>query len=895
MVPLIFYILFALSMLYLYFGFYVFFKNKNSMQNRMFLSICINLSLWSLGYSFMTVALNPEAANFWRLISAIGWCFFYGTWLDFAILVRLESKKWMTDIRRLLIYIPSVFFLIGNLHYAPKVVMKKLLLIWTDVYPTSYFEILYILYALSFTIAGIVIIYQWGKRSTLNREKKQAHIILLSINISFILAMIIDIIIPLLGINRFHLGILMFVIAMVGIYQALTKYHMMSFSPQAAHEYILETVSDPVILIGTDFLIKKVNSPALKLTGFVTEELLGYPINKLFNESEVIQSELNKLAEMDTVNNIEVGLLTKRLNCIPCLFSCSFINNEFNDTLGIACIIHNITERKNAEIILLDAHRELERKVYERTRELEEMNSLLEEEIQSRIYAEEGLISSEEKFSVLIKQSSDGIIVIDQETKKMIRMNDVACSILDITEGQIYELLDDHFISSNNAELKLAFFDIIEQKTMLIKETIKYTNSKGTSKSLKLSATFVGYNNKPYIMITIRDITEELIMEERARQMAKMDSLGTLSGGIAHDFNNILAGIMGYTQLTLEDLEDNAFLSENLQEVLKLGERAKKLISQILTFSKKTFISPEIVDLSSLIEEVIHMLKATLPANIDLKFLPKGDTFQVYADQGELHQLIMNLCVNAELAMAKQGGTLQVILSKAMIDKDLETGYQVLKCGEYIKLEVVDNGCGIEESVKERIFEPFFTTRGSHGGTGLGLSVVHGIVSRIEGVITVDSEIDKGTTFTVYLPVIVPSLTYNPMTDKIIDRSSARILLVDDEESIVTAVQRLLRRQGYQVTGVLNAHEALTIFKQNTDAFDIVLTDQSMPYMSGDALVKELHLIKPELPVVICSGYNLEPDLKENHNMEFLLKPVPIKEYIRVIEKLLAINNSMTS
>lgn len=887
MLPIIFFVLFTFSMSYFFFGFYILFKNRNSMTNRIFFSLCINLSFWALGDAFMSIAPNQELANFWRMIAAFGWCLSFGTWLDFAILVKAESKKkWMTDIRRLLIYIPAVFFFIGNLQYEPSEVIERYMFIWKDTYPVNYFEILYILNYTIFAAAGVLIIYKWGKNSVSRSEKKQANIIVITASISFAMAAITDTILPLLGVDVFSPGIFLFSIALLGIRYAITKYKMMSLSSRVANDYILRTINDPVILIGNDLLVKEVNSAALDFTGFEETEVVGVAIYKFISDTELNKSTVQKLVETGSIKNIEVGLLTKSNSIISCLLSGASINNELEETLGIACVFHDITDRKIAESILHKAHQELENKVHERTQELEEINTLLEEEISERRKVEEGLKASEEKFRALMMQSSDGILVIDQDTRRIVESNEKALKIRELTESKTLKLNLEQLASEYKDRINSVIDSIIQNKSMIIKETIKYTRIDGANRDLELSASLVGYSNKQFVMVIIRDITEKVDMEERKQQLVKMEALGTLSGGIAHDFNNILAGIMGYTQLTLEDLEENTSSSENLSEVLKLGERAKKLISQILTFSRKTLITPDVIDLKSIIEEVLKMLRVTVPANIEIQCRLECNSPYVFADQGEIHQLIMNLCVNAELAMHNAGGILQVILTDETIEKEMVTGYQTLKRGKYIKLRIIDNGCGMEEAIIKRIFEPFFTTRGSKGGTGLGLSVVHGIVSRCEGVIMVDSEPNRGSTFTIFLPSSQNNSREVSLSDKTGNCSVARILLVDDEEAIVNTVQKLLQRQGYIVTGVLDAEEALRLFRDNKDSFDIVMTDQSMPNMTGDSLVKELRIIKPDIPVVISSGYSIEDNNSEEIT-EFLLKPVSKIEYVKAIEKLL--------
>lgn len=890
MLPVVFFVLLELSIAYLAFGIYILIKSWNALTNRIFFSLCIHLSLWAFGYAFMTAAPDIEAANFWRLVAALGWCFVYSVWLDFAVLVRSESKKWMTDIRRLLIYIPGLFFFIGNLFYRPEQVMERWGFVWADKYPANYFEILFMIFYVSFAAAGVLIIYRWGKASESKREKKQAGIIAKTAMTSFISGAFTDTILPFLGIDIFPMGIIMLSILLLGLKQAITKYKMMSLTSGVAHDYVLSTVNDPVIIIGKDLLVKEANSAAFQLTGFTEMEMKGLPIDALIENKKPNKAAQKSLFNGGAIRNIEVGLLTKNKNSLPCLFSGSAIKDDLGEILGTACIFHDITDRKNAELQLLRSHQDLESKIRERTIELEEINAMLAEEVLERSKAEEELKSSEGRFRTLMMHSSNGIIVIDQETGSIVESNEEAGRILGLAGMPLQESIN----VQPAPELKEAFNGLVDRidlkKDKYKKGIIKYTLNNNSSRDIEYSASLIGYRTKQLLMVVFSDITERIKLEEHKQQLVKMESLGTLSGGIAHDFNNILAGIIGYTQLTLEDMDESAPSAENLAEVLKLGERAKRLISQILTFSRKSYITPEVVDFKALIEEVIKLLNATLPTNIDIQCNCREESTYVYADQGELHQLVMNLCVNARLAMDKKGGTLGIKLEEALIEEETRIGYQLLKSGSYIVLEVTDSGCGMEESTIKRIFEPFFTTRDVQGGTGLGLSVVHGIVSRYGGAIKVESELDKGSIFTVFLPSTRNTSDKAVSPDKAGNKSTARILLVDDEESIVNTVQKLLQRQGYAVTGVMAAREALSLFKQNQDSFDLVITDRFMPDMSGDSLVEELRALKPRIPVVVCSGYSSEESCEAGGSegaTEYLSKPVAKSEYISTIERLL--------
>lgn len=895
MIPLSFLVLILFFIGYLFFGIYVIVKMPASFTNRLFFSLCMHLSVWSLGYAFMSIAPDLKTANFWRCIASLGWCFVYSIWLDFTILVKNNNKKeWLTDISRLLLYLPSFLFFFENLRYQPNEVLEKSLLLWREIYPINIFGLLFYVYYISYAIAGIMVIYQWGKNSVLNREKKQAYIIITTTILTLLLGILFEIVLRKKIANLFPMNVLIFSIAILGIYHVITKYEMMSFASKVTNDYILGAISDPVILVSSNFLIKEVNHATIELTGFEESELIGAPLNKIINDNAICQQDFLYLVLSGSAKDFEIDLITKNNNKIPCLFSGGLIHNKFKDALGIACIFHNISDRKAVENYMKDRQNQLEVMVQERTKELQLTNQQLLLEISGRINAEENVRSGEERLHALMMQSSEGIIILDIERNEILECNLEAGRILNISIDHPHELTNllwnsHHYDSINNMIDRL-----IAKKQNYIKDTIKFSTENNIEKSLEVTASIAGYLDKHYIIVTIRDITVELSMEERKQQIAKMEALGTLSGGIAHDFNNILAGIIGYAHLTLEDLDKEPSLAENLTEILKLGDRAKNLIAQILTFSKKSLIRQEKTDLRIIILDVVKMLKTTLPANINIiTTLPEQPCY-VNADIGEMYQLIMNLCVNAKLAFDDSGGAITVSVTRSILDEDLTQILPVSEKRRLIRLEIIDDGCGMDEAVSDRIFEPFYTTRENRSGTGLGLSVVHGIVTSMQGVIQVDSEPGKGSTFRIFLPEVTDfeeSVYQEPKLEPV--AATSRILLVDDEESIVSSVQMLLSRAGYLVKGVQSSKEALSLFCENPDAFDVLITDQSMPAMSGDELLKELRRIRPNFPAVICSGYRRESDNNTDQHTMYLLKPVGIKEYICTIEHLLH-NRSQT-
>ncbi len=390
----------------------------------------------------------------------------------------------------------------------------------------------------------------------------------------------------------------------------------------------------------------------------------------------------------------------------------------------------------------------------------------------------------------------------------------------------------------------------------------------------------------------VEERTKELAKYERQlQQVLKIQAIGTLAGGIAHDFNNILFPIVGYTELTMDEVSEDSVAHKNLEEILKAAHRAKNLVQQILTFSRQSDQERKPIKIQNIITETLRLLRASIPASIEIIHKIQDDCGHIMGDPTQIHQVIMNLCTNAYHAMQDKGGKLEVILTeidvgyKEMIDK---VGMQP---GKHLRLLVKDEGCGMEASVLDRIFEPYYTTKEQGKGTGLGLSVIHGIVKNLGGDITVKSTPGKGTIFQVYLPLIEdvdPDVEFES-TDGAI-KGEERILLVDDEEQIVAMEQQMLENLGYRVTARTDSAEALKVFAEHPQNFDLVITDMTMPHMTGDQLAQKMLDIEPNIPVILCTGFNqviTEEKALAMGIQKFVMKPVVKKELATTIRTVL--------
>jgi PAS domain S-box-containing protein len=396
-----------------------------------------------------------------------------------------------------------------------------------------------------------------------------------------------------------------------------------------------------------------------------------------------------------------------------------------------------------------------------------------------------------------------------------------------------------------------------------------------------------------YIFIGfVRDLTEQRKLNERLRQAQKMEAIGTLAGGIAHDFNNILTAVSGNLMLVRADIPSEDSTQESLSEIEKAVLRATYLVRQILTFSRARDADPEILDLPDTLREAIKLLQATIPATMEIEAHFEPDLPPIFADATDIHQIILNLGINAYQAMSGSSGKFEVQVNSMTLDETTADSLLSVTPGRYVRISVGDTGCGMDSHTLQRVFEPFFTTKALGEGTGLGLSVVYGIVERHHGAITIYSEPTKGTVFHIYFPVADGAVEKEEAkTSETWSGDGERILYVDDDEALVFMMTRMLRRLNYQVVGYQHPSEALEAFKSNPSAFDLVITDMSMPHMDGPALVQELHSIRPDLPIVMVTGYIRPNDMDQAHRLgvkELILKPNTVVEMSEVLHRILS-------
>jgi nitrogen-specific signal transduction histidine kinase len=383
---------------------------------------------------------------------------------------------------------------------------------------------------------------------------------------------------------------------------------------------------------------------------------------------------------------------------------------------------------------------------------------------------------------------------------------------------------------------------------------------------------------------------EKKTLEHQLMQSQKMESMGTLAGGIAHDFNNILSAIIGYAELSKMHVPEESQARTYVEQVLSAGVRAKGLVQQILSFSRHSMQEMKPVLVSDVVKEALRLLRATIPTTVEMRADIEDAGF-VMSDPAKIHQIVMNLCTNASHAMDSDGGVLGVKLKRERLEGDARYQALELSPGDYLRITVSDTGHGMAPEIMERIFEPYFTTKERGRGTGLGLAVIHSIVKNHRGAVLCSSKPGKGTVFDVYLPELkMEAPVADPEGTPQLAKGTERILFVDDEEALADVGKIMLESLGYVVKATMSPLEALSLFSGTPSAFDLVMTDMTMPGMTGDQLAGRLMKIRPDIPVVLCTGFSerISPEKALDMGIrEFIMKPLELKTLSHILRKVL--------
>ena len=513
-------------------------------------------------------------------------------------------------------------------------------------------------------------------------------------------------------------------------------------------------------------------------------------------------------------------------------------------------------------------------------------------DITDRKHIEETLYKEKEKFRILVEESPLGISLIGKDGRYEYvnpRFTELfGYNLKDVPDGRAWFKKAYPDPQDRHQVISTWINDLKESEAGQSRPRIFNVRCKDGSEKV---ISFKPVTMQTGLQLVIyEDLTERKHLEIQLRQAQKMEAVGTLAGGIAHDFNNILLAVMGNAEISLYSLPEQSPVRSSIEQILKASERARDLVKQILTFSRQSEYELKPIKVSVIVQEALKLLRASLPTTIEIRHRITADRDTILADPTQIHQVLMNLCTNADHAMRERGGVLNVSLSNATLDFEAAVKYPDLRPGSYLQLTVSDTGHGMPPEVLERIFDPYFTTKEKGVGTGLGLAVIHGIVIKMNGAISVDSQLGQGTTFCVFFPLTEVKDTLESRDIEAVPLGNERILFVDDEEFIADLGKQMLERLGYDVVVRTSSIEALKAFQARPDKFDLIITDMTMPQMTGEKLAQKLLEIRPDIPIILCTGYSAtisENKAKEMGIKGFVMKPFVIQELAKMIRRVL--------
>ena len=666
------------------------------------------------------------------------------------------------------------------------------------------------------------------------------------------------------------------------------------------------------VLIGETFLSsKKINSIALESTanGVILSKRLGKPSPWIEKISRDIYRNGMLLGRFTvTFSDEEVRRTQKSFGLIAiailvAVFLANLLANRFilarrvmRIFAPITLAIEKIADGNYETQIQKTPYRDVNLLVSI----VNEMAGKILKKNEERVIAERNLRESERKARAVFDLSI-GFVGLLTPDGRVVDINRTALNFFGIEQAEVQ---DKHFWATpwwaHSADMQAQLKEAVQTAAggeLVHFETVHYDqNGKQYNIDFSLKPIRDEMGQVVWLIPEGRDITERRKMEQerdvlnkRLLQSQKMEAIGQLAGGIAHDFNNILAGIIGYTELLQMKLPSPGPEYDYTHQILQAGNRAKDLVQQILAFSRQTKKELKPIEVNIIIKEVTKLLRSSLPTTIQIEQNLRGNPL-VMGDSTQIHQMLMNLCTNAGHAMQENGGILSIDVQNLEISGSMQKEGSKLASGSYVQISVSDTGHGIPADLTDRVFDPFFTTKKRGEGTGMGLSVVHGIIKSYDGEITLHSKAGEGTTATILLPAIDKISKMDAIEVDDFPRGGEHILLVDDEPMLVEVGASLLESLGYKVSSRTNSLEALDFFKSDASTINLVITDMTMPAMTGDELAKEIKLIEPAVPIILCTGFSskLTSENAHKYNVDaLLLKPIILREMAKVVRNTL--------
>ncbi len=872
-------------------------RERGSTVSWLFFVMGLPFILWFFAFTWLYCAQSEAVALWWVQLAYLGIPWIPAAIYQFIVAILRISEQW----KRLVWanWLLGSFFFFGTL--LTDSMIAGINQYWWGFYPE--YGWLGIPFAIQFSTMMIVGLWHFhSEYKQKNMESRERRIKWFLVGFGIANLGSVDFLAK-FGIAVYPFGY--FPICMFTLISAVTiwRYRLVDLTPAFTAERILDTMQGAVLVVDLEGVIRLTNRATCLLLGYRESELLEKSISVVQASPSRLEFHLNKVSKNWAVQDEETHWFRKNGSSINVSVSAAAVTDVTRTTLGIVYVAVDISQLKRTTQELRRSKEVLETRVRERTVELTKVNEELLLDTIERKKVEESLRESEERFRLALHAGRMGTFDYDIQTNVMFWSPELEA---------IFGLKPGTFGGTFESFKQYIHPDDVENVMHTIRESIARGGSSDFEIRIRKQDTtnyeariagrgqvLSDEHNQPRRVTGVAfDVTDRRRAEEALRQselkvlqMQKMEAIGTLAGGIAHDFNNILGSIFGYTDLALIKLPSHSEERRHLEKVTTAAQRAKELVQQILAFSRQEEPESRSIRLHLVVKETLQLLRATLPKTIQIRSYLATISDNVLADPTQMHQVLVNLCTNAEYAMREKGGILEVKLKPVDITEELASLHTNLRPGPHVQLTIRDTGRGMSPKVVKRIFEPFFTTKDVGEGTGMGLSVVHGIITSCKGAIAVESIAGQGTTFTIYLPQAQESIPVISTEESSVRQGKGCVLLVEDEEILAEAVEKLLTKLGYEVVVQHNSKKALKVFQAAPSRFDVVITDQTMPNLTGEKLASHLLLIRPDLPIILCTGFShiINPEKAIQLGIRaFLTKPVLIHDLSVALEKVLS-------
>jgi len=713
-------------------------------------------------------------------------------------------------------------------------------------------SMLYLLFAVGFQGLSLLRLFQAYQRtapgSTSNLRNK-------SLLIAFSIASIgyVDYL-PKFDISVYPFGYIPVLAFIILVHRVIRHYRLVDITPRFASQTIIDMMRDSLLVLDAESVIRLVNKATVQLLGYPEQELVGRHISVIFNNS-LFLDHIVTIVDEGKIENLELTYAHPNGLAYVLDLSTSIMKDERDRSLAYVFIARDITSIKQTETELIRARDELELRVEERSSDLRKANEQL---------------IQEKAFSDTIIDGLPGIFYICDEGGRLVRWNNNEKEVTGYSQQELLQMNVLQLFHHDRESVAGKMAEVFEAGQSAVEASL--VTKSGMSVPFYLTGFRMVVKDKRYLVGVGINISERNRLEQQLNQSQKMEAVGVLAGGVAHDFNNILSAIVGYATLLNMKMGPDDSLRHNVDQILLSADRAAALTQSLLAFSRKQLINLQTLNVNNIISGFYEILVRLIGEDIEVNLSLAPGKVLVKADKGQLEQVLMNLATNARDAMPK-GGKLSITTETAVLYKDRGE----IKCGSYAVISVSDTGTGMDRETLEHIFEPFYTTKEVGKGTGLGLAIIYGIVKKHDGVITVHSEPDRGTTFNIYRPLEQSMIREDKAEDQaLMLQGTETVLLVEDDAPVRRVTKAILEEYGYGVLEAVDGDDAIQVFRENHDKIRLVLCDLIMPKKNGNETHDDLMKIRPDIKTIFASGYTADilaqKGLQED-DLHFISKP----------------------